>query len=287
MKAVTAFKLGRISNLPTVWSNVLAGATLAGAAIDLASVFILLIAMSLVYTAGMFFNDLFDRDYDRENRPDRPIPAGETTAASVRHWAAVMMLVALLLLGVNTSLSVIESWYPLFSGLVLCALVLLYDWRHKANPFGPLIMGACRGMVYITAALSLFPEFSLRLTIAAACLTAWVLGLTMVAKKKNAFAGFIVLIVSANVIIFSAAGESLGIVELTLLSALSIVLVYGFVFLCRDGKYWNPVTLLIASISLLDALVIVSVTGAFSGLAIVAAGLFVVTLLFQRFIEGS
>ena len=287
MKPVTAFKLGRISNLPTVWSNVLAGATLAGVGIDLATVFILLVAMSLVYTAGMFFNDLFDRDYDCENRSDRPIPAGETTASSVRLWAAAMMGVALLLLGVNTSLSAIESWYPVFSGLVLCALVLLYDWRHKANPFGPLIMGLCRGMVYITAALSLFPEFSLQLIIAAACLTAWVLGLTMVAKKKNVFAGFIVVVASANVIIFSAAGATLGLAELIILSALSIVLVYGFVFQCRDGKYWNPVTLLIASISLLDALVIVSVTGAFGGLAMAAAGLFVVTLLFQRFIEGS
>ena len=287
MKPVTAFKLGRISNLPTVWSNVLAGATLAGVGIDLATVFILLIAMSLVYTAGMFFNDLFDQDFDRQNRPDRPIPAGETTAASVRHWAAAMMLVALLLLGVNTSISAIESWYPVFSGVVLCALVLLYDWRHKGNPFGPLIMGSCRGMVYITAALSLFPEVSLQLIIAALCMTAWVLGLTMVAKKKNVIAGFIVLVVSLNVIIFSAAGATLGLTELITLSALSVALVYGFVFLCRDGKYWNPVTLLIASISLLDALVIVSVTGAFSGLAMVAAGLFAVTLLFQRFIEGS
>lgn len=287
MKAVTAFRLGRISNLPTVWSNVLAGATLAGAAIDPASVFILLIALSLVYTAGMFFNDLFDQDYDRENRPDRPIPAGETSAASVRIWGAVMMLAALLLLGVNTSPAVIESWYPLFSGLVLCALVLLYDWRHKANPFGPLIMGCCRGMVYITAALSLLPEFSWRLVIAAACLTAWVLGLTMVAKKKNVVAGFIVLVASVNVIIFFAAGATLGLAESITLSAVSIALVYGFVFLCRDGRYWNPVTLLIASISLLDALVIVSVTGAFGGLAMVAAGLFFVTLAFQRFIEGS
>jgi len=198
-----------------------------------------------------------------------------------------MMLVALLLLGVNVSFSAVESWYPVISGVVLCVLVLLYDWRHKANPFGPLIMGSCRGMVYLTVALSVFPGLSLQLIVAVACLTAWVLGLTMVAKKKNVFAGFIVLVASANVIIFSAAGDVLELAELITLSALSIALVYGFVFLCRDGKYWNPVTLLIASISLLDALVIVSVTGAFGGLAMAAAGLFAVTLLFQRFIEGS
>ena len=287
MKPVTAFKLGRISNLPTVWSNVLAGATLAGVGFDLVSVFVVVIAMSLVYTAGMFFNDVFDRDYDRQHRPDRPIPAGEIDPSSVKLWATAMMVVALILLGINISFSALETWYPVFSGVVLCALVLLYDWRHKANPFGPLIMGSCRGMVYITAALSVFPEFSFRLIIAALCLTAWVLGLTMVAKRKNIFAGFIVLVASVNVIIFSAAGGALGLPVLIGLSVLSIALVYGFVFLCRDGKYWNPVTLLIASISLVDAMVIVSVSGTFNGLAVAAAGLFVVTLMFQRFIEGS
>jgi len=287
MKLLTAFKLGRISNLPTIWSNVLAGAALAAVGIDLVSVFIVLVAMSLVYTAGMFFNDVFDREYDRQNRPDRPIPAGETSSSSVRLWATAMMVVALLLLGFNVSLSAIETWYPVFAGAILCALVLLYDWRHKANPFGPLIMGSCRGMVYITAALSLFPGFSIQLGIAVLCLTAWVLGLTMVAKGKNVFAGFIVLIVSVNVIIFSAANHALDLYVSIILSALSITLVYGFVYLCRDGKYWNPVTLLIASISLLDAMVIVSMMGTFNGLAMTAVGLFFVTLLFQRFIEGS
>jgi hypothetical protein len=287
MKLVTALRLGRISNIPTVWSNVLAGATLAGVGLELLSVFIVLLAMSLVYSSGMFFNDVFDREYDRQHRSDRPIPAGEASTTSVSFWGAAMMLAALLLLGSRISFSALGSWYPLIAGLVLCALVLLYDWRHKANPFGPLIMGCCRGMVYITAAFSLAPEFSLQLGIAALCITAWVLGLTMVAKKKNVFAGFIVLVVSVSGVIFTATGQALGLPEQVILSLASVALVYVFVYRCRDGKYWNPVTLLISSISLLDAMVIVSVTGSFIGLAAIAAGLFFVTLSFQRFIEGS
>jgi len=287
VKLVTAFKLGRVSNLPTVWSNVFAGVALGGAAIAPAGVFILVLAMSLVYTAGMFFNDFFDEDFDREQRPGRPLPAGETDSGSVRFWAMAMLLVALLLLGINVSFAAIETWYPLIAGALLCALVLLYDAWHKANPLGPLLMGLCRGMVYVSAALYVSPQFSPPLVIATACLTAWVLGLTMVAKRKNVFAGFIVLCAAVNVVIFCAAGDAFGLPQLTILSVASVMLVYVFVYLCRYGKYWNPVTLLIASISLLDALVIVSVTGAFHGLALAAAGMFFITLAFQRFIEGS
>jgi hypothetical protein len=72
-----------------------------------------------------------------------------------------------------------------------------------------------------------------------------------------------------------------------MLSLLSVMLIYAFVYLCRNGKYWNPVTLLIAAISLVDAMVIVSVTGVFEGLALAAAAMFLVTLALQRFIEGS
>jgi hypothetical protein len=287
MKLLTAFKLGRISNLPTVWSNVLAGVALGGAGMAPLPVFSAVLAMSLVYTAGMFFNDAFDAAFDREHRPERPIPAGETDSTSVKTWAAAMMLAALLLLGLDVSFTAIESWYPLGAGLLLCALVLLYDRWHKANPCGPLIMGLCRGMVYITIALSMSPRFSPQLIIAAACLTAWVLGLSMVAKGKNVFAGFILLSAAANVVIFFAAGAALGWQASVMLSLLSVMLIYAFVYLCRNGKYWNPVTLLIAAISLVDAMVIVSVTGVFEGLALAAAAMFLVTLALQRFIEGS
>lgn len=287
MRLVTAFRLGRISNLPTIWSNVLAGAALADVRMDAWSVAVVVLAMSLIYTSGMFFNDVFDRDFDREHRPDRPIAAGEASALGVSLWGAAMMLAALLLLGIDVSFAAIESWYPLSCGVVLCALVLLYDWRHKGNPFGPLIMGACRGMVYVAAALSVLPEFTPRLGIAALCLTAWVLGLTMVAKRKNIHAGFGVLIVAANGVIFAATGGAMDLPVAIVLSVLSVVLIYVIVYLCADGKYWNPVTLLIAAIALFDALVIVSVTGSFGGLALIAAGLFPVTLAFQRFIQGS
>ena len=70
---------GRIANLPTVWTNVLVGASVGVASgfgewsIRLA---IAMVAGSLLYVAGCFYNDFYDRHWDAEHKPDRAIPSG-------------------------------------------------------------------------------------------------------------------------------------------------------------------------------------------------------------------
>ena len=53
-------KIGRVSNLPTVWTNVVAGAFLAGVATDTVTLLWLMLAVTLFYTGGMYLNDAFD-----------------------------------------------------------------------------------------------------------------------------------------------------------------------------------------------------------------------------------
>ena len=66
----TLLILGRASNLPTVWSNCLAGWLLGGggAAADL---LLLSVAATFLYTGGMYLNDAFDAEFDRQHRPDQ------------------------------------------------------------------------------------------------------------------------------------------------------------------------------------------------------------------------
>ena len=82
-----ALRLGRVSNLPTVWSNSLAGLMLAGGGltVELAPNLILglFLIMSLFYVGGMYLNDAFDRHIDAVERPERPIPAGLVSARTV------------------------------------------------------------------------------------------------------------------------------------------------------------------------------------------------------------
>src|SRR6185295_9438522 len=80
---VTLLKLGRVSNLPTVWTNVLAGTVLAADTVQGWRFAVVLLAMSLLYVGGMYLNDYFDRAIDAAERPSRPIPAGEISAAAV------------------------------------------------------------------------------------------------------------------------------------------------------------------------------------------------------------
>ena len=75
--------LSRISNLPTIWTNVLAGVVVAGGALPWPLTALLIAAISLLYTGGMFLNDAFDRDFDATHIPERPLPAGEIGRAHV------------------------------------------------------------------------------------------------------------------------------------------------------------------------------------------------------------
>ena len=69
-------ELARVSNTPTVISNVLAGVVLATTLKLDWIVVALCVAMALFYTAGMYLNDILDLKIDTEQRPDRPIPSG-------------------------------------------------------------------------------------------------------------------------------------------------------------------------------------------------------------------
>ena len=73
MTLSVALRLGRVSNLPTVWTNALAGLVLAGQAGWDPRIPPLLLALSLFYVAGMYLNDAFDREIDARERPERPI----------------------------------------------------------------------------------------------------------------------------------------------------------------------------------------------------------------------
>jgi 4-hydroxybenzoate polyprenyltransferase len=189
--------LARFSNLPTIWTNVLAGTIVSGAAFVRADVGRLCVAMSALYTAGMFLNDAFDRDFDARVRPDRPIPAGDVSARETFATGWILLAVGLLLAasrGHPASL----AW-----GTLLAATIVLYNYRHKANPFGPVVMGACRGLVYCVAAAT-SSTVTLAVAVAAVALTLYVASLTLIAKRLGAYAGWSIPILIAGISIVDA-----------------------------------------------------------------------------------
>jgi 4-hydroxybenzoate polyprenyltransferase len=192
--------LARVSNLPTVWSNTLAGATAAAGAGLLAAdarvLGVVVVAASLFYVGGMFLNDAFDAAVDAAQRPERPIPSGDLSRREAFAVGFTALGVAELLLLPHPPAAVL--------GLLLAGAIVLYDTRHKGVPWAPLVMGACRGLVYGIAAVSLGSLTSSAVT-GAAVMVAYVAALTVVAKTFGRRVWWIVPVMIAGISLVDAA----------------------------------------------------------------------------------
>jgi len=290
MNVSVALRLGRVSNLPTVLSNILAGVALSGGSTWDPRILPLILALSLFYIAGMFLNDAFDWEVDAVERPNRPIPSKEVTAKTVYILGGFMLTGGLLILvGIGyLSPNGTGSWSAV-AGVILCGLIVLYDWYHKKNPLSPLIMGACRMMVYIIAALAISTHLSPEVLFGGLVLLSWLIGLTSIAKQETLNhvtnlwpLGFLAL---PFVYCFPYALED----ELTAVVWFGLLGI-AISVLClirrrQPGDVGRAVLTLIAGISLLDAIFILKWGDHGSGLLAIAA--FIFTLALQRFVPGT
>src|SRR5271168_3499424 len=131
----TLLVLGRVSNLPTLWSNCLAGWWLAGGG-NLKSLPWLLEAMTFLYLGGMFLNDAFDVDFDRQRRAERPIPSEQISLGAVWKLGALWLAMGILLLFFVSGIAGLL-------GIILAAFIIVYDAAHKYITASPWLMGAC------------------------------------------------------------------------------------------------------------------------------------------------
>jgi 4-hydroxybenzoate polyprenyltransferase len=169
--------LGRVSNLPTVWSNCLAAWLLNhGAAWN--NFYVLLVGASLLYVGGMFLNDAFDAAFDQKHRTERPIPTGRISRRAVWQIGFTLLVAGwscLLLLGFATALG----------GLVLVVAIVLYDAIHKRTRFAPLLMAACRFLLYVVAAAATQLPVSTPVQAHAFGLAAYITGLSYLARVES------------------------------------------------------------------------------------------------------
>jgi 4-hydroxybenzoate polyprenyltransferase len=131
----------QLLRLPTVFTamaDIFLGYLLTHRGFELPEVFLALLAASCgLYLAGMVFNDVFDREQDARERPNRPIPSGRV---SLR--AAVILACVLMLAGVAAAMRV--SMWSAIIAVLLAIAVLGYNAVLKRTPLGPLGMGTCR-----------------------------------------------------------------------------------------------------------------------------------------------
>jgi UbiA prenyltransferase family len=173
----TLLVLGRVSNLPTVWSNCLAGWWLAGGG-NFKKLPLLLVGTSFLYVGGMFLNDAFDVDFDRQRRAERPIPSGQISLATVWQFGCAWLALGILLLfGIGKVAG--------FLGLVLVVFILIYDAAHKFITASPWLMGACRFWVYVIAGTVGINGLNGWPIICGLALAFYIVGLSYVARRES------------------------------------------------------------------------------------------------------
>ncbi len=179
-------ELSRVSNLPTVWTNVLAAWIIASGAEWqwTPALCWLLLGASLIYSAGMILNDACDVAWDRDHRPERPIPSGRIGLKTV--W-----FISLAGLAIGYALLVFAGGASWKITALLVAAVVAYDVYHKPWAGSVIIMGACRTLLYLAAGSADFNAFddvfkAPVLYVGALSLGSYIIGLSIVARSELA-----------------------------------------------------------------------------------------------------
>lgn len=287
-------ELARLSNVPTVLSNVLVGfgigAASGGESAAWWSAVVLAAAMMLFYVGGMALNDFVDAAVDGYERPERPIPSGRVSRGAAGVFAGVCLVAGLVMV-------LLFGWEAGLLAVGLVGLIVVYDVVHKMTGVSGVIMGLCRGMVYVTVASAIaWPlDWGTAGPIAIA-MTAYIAVMTFIARSEAAedASGMTVMLrrrlaillpgiafVPALAVVPGGWGAAIvaGLVMLGWLVAAQRHLLVG------QARVKEAVLSYIAGICLIDAFYLTLLER--NELAVVAGICFVVTLLGHRRVSGT
>ncbi len=147
MKKIFGYlRLARPANIVTAIADVLAGIAISGLFLSLLDrenyIDITLLCLSTIglYGGGIVFNDVFDVELDRTERPERSIPSGLISLKEATIWGTFLLLFGIVMaFSVNSTAG--------FLAIFITASALIYDKWGKHHPFlGPPNMGLCRGL---------------------------------------------------------------------------------------------------------------------------------------------
>ncbi len=199
----------RPANVVTSVADVLAGIAISGLILDpdnlLQAVLPLCLSTIGLYAGGIVFNDVFDADLDRIERPERAIPSGAVSLQQAVWLGSILLLCGILFASLYSSVS---GWIA----AVISIAALVYNRFSKHHVFfGPVNMGLCRGLnllLGISAVPALLPEYYFL----AAVPLVYIFSITMISqgevhggdRTKLYTGGFLYLLVIAFIAYYSA-----------------------------------------------------------------------------------
>jgi len=292
--------LGRVSNLPTIWSNCLCGwligtGYMGVGPIDWSMILWLAFGGTAMYLGGMYLNDACDVAFDREFRQERPIPSGAISEGAV--WK-----IGIGLLAVGMGVLSIQGGTTALMALGLFNCILIYNFTHKKVKWSPLMIALCRWFLILVAGAFAFVTVGVEASFfhdSRGGMTAWtasvlclyVVGLSCLAKVESE-PGLVkfwpCLLLGAPVVLamfMNPDGENRQ-------DALLVSAILGlWVLRCLQHTFWaekrnigKTVSGLLAGIVLVDLLAVPQVS---PELAAVFFGLFLLSLAAQRWVPAT
>jgi hypothetical protein len=169
-------QLLRLPNVFSAFADIGLGALATGSLPERWRVFAgLLLASGCLYCAGMVWNDYFDLEQDRRERPARPLPSGRISPRQAPILGTALMLAGVGFAALADWRGDGLRWHSLTLALVLAVAILLYDGWLKRTWTGPVGMGACR-FLNVLLGLSIATDS----TGTWGLLLAWIVGLYIV-----------------------------------------------------------------------------------------------------------
>lgn len=146
----------RPANIVTSVADILAGIAISGVLsigfpIPWLSIILLAASTACLYGGGIVFNDVFDADLDKIERPERAIPSGIISLRDATLLGGLLLFAGIAFAALNSLTSGLLA-------LLVAVFALLYNKFGKHHSFfGPLNMGLCRGFNMLLG-LSMVPE---------------------------------------------------------------------------------------------------------------------------------
>ena len=245
----------------------------------------LMVSSALLYISGIVFNDYFDIETDRKERPSRPLPSGK-----IRKENALLLAVLALAAGNIIPLVTVGPGSLLFSGS-LSAIIIAYDYRLKSSAVaGTLSMAGARFLNVILGAspvlaMALFsdgaaPSASLQtLTLASTSLFAYVVAIMTLSRKEVVGAAgrqslAAILIAFGIVVVVGVVGYLLGFQPMFLLFLVvfAAVMILTFRRYLRNGtapaeSIQKIIRNMVISIVILDSVFVAGSTDLLYGMA--------------------
>jgi len=220
----------RPANIVTAVSDILAGIAIACFAVRIKwtelsflPVFLLVLSTIGLYGGGVVFNDVFDAELDKTERPERPIPSGLISKNSAAVFATILLILAVVVAALVHEQLLSSSF---FVALSIAIAAVLYDkWGKHHSFLGPLNMGLCRGLNLLLG-MSIFPEVLLAYWPISFVPVIYIAAITMISrgevhggKKTTLFAAIVFYFIVIASILATAIGNG------------SLVYAIGFVVL--------------------------------------------------------